>query len=487
MTSLSLRAASSAVLALSILPAAASAFAAPQTDAYVSVSGGDRVAVLDTVTATASASIPVGDGPSRAAFSRDGARAYVSNTSADTVSVIDTEALVQLTTIPVGDAPGELAVSPDGALVYVMVANGVVQVLDTAAGAVVDAIATGSGSGGIALSSDGSRLYVAGGAISVIDTTTRTVIASHIVGTAALDIALTPDDSRAYASFYTFYFSPVFSAGGAVAVLDTATNTIQAYVNTGSLPSAVAVSPDGERVYVGLTDTWVNTGYGAGFLPTKIVATISTATNTYSGSTLLANRPAGIAVSADSSRVYVAVPSSNHVAVIDAATSAVTTTIPVAGTPGHVAMAPRVSVTTSYCTAGLTTNGCTPSVSASGFAGASEGFGFQLRVEGVEGQRAGLLIYGVSGPSSSPWGSGTSTLCVKAPLQRTATQTSGGTDGACDGAFVLDFNTYLAEHPTALGQPFATATSVCAQGWFRDPPAPKGTNLSNALEFVVQP
>ncbi len=313
------------------------------------------------------------------------------------------------------------------------------------------------------------------------------MIASHVVGTAALDIALTPDGSRAYASFYTFYFSPVFSAGGAVAVLDTTTNLISADVGTGSLPSAVAVSPDGERVYVGLTDTWVNTGYGAGFLPTKIVATISTATNTISSSTLLANRPAGIAVSADSSRVYVAVPSSNHVAVIDAATSAVTTTIAVAGTPGHVAMAPRVSVTTSYCNAGVTTNGCTPSVSASGFAGASEGFGFQLRVDGVEGQRAGLLIYGVSGPSASPWGGGTSTLCVRAPLQRTATQTSGGTDGACDGAFVLDFNTYLAEHLTALGQPFATAKSVCAQGWFRDPPAPKATNLSNALEFVVQP
>jgi hypothetical protein len=46
---------------------------------------------------------------------------------------------------------------------------------------------------------------------------------------------------------------------------------------------------------------------------------------------------------------------------------------------------------------------------------------------------------------------------------------------------------YLAGNPLALGNPIAAGTTVNAQGWYRDPPAVKSTNLSNALEFVTLP
>jgi len=139
-----------------------------------------------------------------------------------------------LASIAVGDAPGELAVSPDGARVYVMVANGVVDVVDTAAGAVVQSFASGTGSGGLALTPDGSRLCVAGGAITALDAASGVVLSTQVVGTAPLDVAISPDGSRAFATFYTFYFSPVFSAGGSVAVLDTSTDAIVGYVGVGS-------------------------------------------------------------------------------------------------------------------------------------------------------------------------------------------------------------------------------------------------------------
>ncbi len=142
-----------------------------------------------------------------------------------------------------------------------------------------------------------------------------------------------------------------------------------------------------------------------------------------------------------------------------------------------------------YCTAGTTTNGCVPAMSATGTPSASAPTGFTLSVASVEGQKQGLFFYGIdnSGFSPSPWGQGTSFLCVKAPTQRSPAQLSNGTAGACDGALSIDWNAYITANPGALGQPFSAGQHVFAQAWFRDPPAPKTTNLSDAVEFVVGP
>jgi hypothetical protein len=67
------------------------------------------------------------------------------------------------------------------------------------------------------------------------------------------------------------------------------------------------------------------------------------------------------------------------------------------------------------------------------------------------------------------------------------TQTSGGTLNACDGTLSIDWNAFIAANPTSLGCPYSGGETVWAQGWFRDPPSPKTTNLSNALQFTVQP
>jgi hypothetical protein len=141
----------------------------------------------------------------------------------------------------------------------------------------------------------------------------------------------------------------------------------------------------------------------------------------------------------------------------------------------------------SYCTAGTTTNGCNATLSSSGTPSASGAGEFTLHATGVEGQKQGLFFYGLSGAQASPWGTSSSFLCVKAPTQRMATQSSGGTAGACNGSFASDWNAFIAANPSALGQPFALGDQVQVQAWFRDPPSPKTTSLSNALTFVVCP
>lgn len=141
----------------------------------------------------------------------------------------------------------------------------------------------------------------------------------------------------------------------------------------------------------------------------------------------------------------------------------------------------------TYCTAGVTTNGCQAQMVASGTPSASATSGFTLQAQLVEGAKAGLIFYGVNGRHASPWGSGTSYLCVRAPTQRMNFHQTGGTAGQCNGTLSTDWNAWLAAHPGALGTPFAAGQAVQAQGWFRDPPAPKATSLSNAIEYYVCP
>jgi hypothetical protein len=142
---------------------------------------------------------------------------------------------------------------------------------------------------------------------------------------------------------------------------------------------------------------------------------------------------------------------------------------------------------TSYCSAGMTSSGCVPRLSGNGAASATATSGFTLSVAGAPGSTLGRILYGVTGPQSAPWSTGTSFACVRPPHQRLALQGSGGSAGQCNGTFSIDWNQFAASHPTALGAPFAAGELVWAQGWMRDGSAPSGSNLSDGLVFVLAP
>jgi hypothetical protein len=147
-----------------------------------------------------------------------------------------------------------------------------------------------------------------------------------------------------------------------------------------------------------------------------------------------------------------------------------------------------LSGATAYCTAGTTTSGCVPAMSGIGAASGSAGSGFTIQASNVEGQKQGILFYGVTGPQAAPWGgASTSYICVLAPVQRMFLQNSGGTADACDGVLSADWNAFIAGYPGAVGTPFTGGETVWAQGWFRDPPAPRSTNLTDGLQFSVGP
>src|SRR6185295_11195313 len=83
---------------------------------------------------------------------------------------------------------------------------------------------------------------------------------------------------------------------------------------------------------------------------------------------------------------------------------------------------------TIYCTAGTTTHGCVASMWATGTPSVSANQGFQIQVANVEGQKSGLIFYGITGAIGVAWSPNSwSFSCVKAPKQRTALGFSNGT------------------------------------------------------------
>jgi hypothetical protein len=142
-----------------------------------------------------------------------------------------------------------------------------------------------------------------------------------------------------------------------------------------------------------------------------------------------------------------------------------------------------------YCTSGTSTAGCSPQISASAQPSAAAATPCIITVASAEGQRSGLVFYGLDNTGFTPlqWSAtSTSFLCIKSPTQRTPPSNSGGNAGQCDGTYTLDWNSFQSTF-VAIGQPWAAGDKVFAQAWYRDPPAPKTTNLSNAVEMTYVP
>lgn len=144
----------------------------------------------------------------------------------------------------------------------------------------------------------------------------------------------------------------------------------------------------------------------------------------------------------------------------------------------------------SYCTAGTSTAGCVPSLSSNAQPSATGQTTPVFLAVNVEGQKQAIMYYGLdnSGFTPTPWAPGsTSFRCLKSPTQRMTSQNTGSVAGSCGGQIVQDWNAFQLSQPAALGQPFLPGSKVYVQGWYRDAPAPKTTNLTNALELTVLP
>jgi YVTN family beta-propeller protein len=204
-------------------------------------------------------------GPVEVAFTPDGTKAYVSNyemygdgfnNPGDDVCSpaeghdnsfvyrIDVATFSIDQVIEVGPVPKYVAVSPDGR--WVLVSNWCgydLSVIDAAAGAQVQRIPMGAYPRGIVVSPDSSRAYVAvmgGNTIKTLDLAT--------FGTRTLAVLENPRHVVLSNDGGVLYVT--LNMAGSVAAVDAATGRVLGVVHTGDTARSMAISADGESLYV---------------------------------------------------------------------------------------------------------------------------------------------------------------------------------------------------------------------------------------------
>jgi hypothetical protein len=134
-----------------------------------------------------------------------------------------------------------------------------------------------------------------------------------------------------------------------------------------------------------------------------------------------------------------------------------------------------------YCDSKANSFGCRPSVSFSGSPSVSAGTGFTVQAQELIGQTAGMFFYSTRRAILTPFQG--SYLCMEPPVQRLSLQpTGGGLPSSCSGTLSVDFNVWIASgaDPTLIA-----GENVCIQAWTRDAGSAYGSNLSNAIAFVI--
>lgn len=187
-------------------------------------------------------------------------------------------------------------------------------------------IPAGPTSGFVAVSPNGRLAYVANraaGIVTVIDTAVNRATATiDIPAGPPQYLAFAPDGRRVYVSVFNEERTVV-----AVAVLDTTTNSVTATIPVRTRPYALAVTPDGSRVYVPNHDSGT-------------VSVIDTASNTVTSEIDVAPNPHWIDFSPDGGRAYAANHESNLISVLDTQTDTVIAEVPVGTSPHSVAVHP---------------------------------------------------------------------------------------------------------------------------------------------------
>lgn len=222
---------------------------------YVTESGADEVAVIDTTTESVVSTIGVGEQPVGLAIDPQAGYVYVANLgygSVGSVSVIDTSNRTVVRTIPLreGALPFDLALDPTSHTLFVT-ENGTnaVGVVDTRTWTVVDTIPVGAEPRHIAVDSTVGEAYVAtGGTLTVIDARSRQVLGT-LDGLPAMAAGAHVGMLAADPTAGTLL---VANPGtGTVSVVDTKTHGLTGTVQVGgSGPMGLQVDPGESTAYV---------------------------------------------------------------------------------------------------------------------------------------------------------------------------------------------------------------------------------------------
>ena len=301
--------------------------------AYVANDLSANVSVIDLATNAVIATIATGMFPTGSAVNQIRSLVYITDSESRTVSVISVATNSVVATVPVAAKPFGIAVNPAGTRAFVSHDDGTVSVIDTQTNSVIANFLVGSPSvsgfnslWGIVVDSSGKFAYLADRAarvVRVIDLINFKVAASIDLTGHPFAVAIHPTGRYVYVTTQIANVGGVTSGVRTLSVIDTATNTVVAAVNTqGSTPWGVAVNPAGTSVYV-------VTGSG--------VLVASTATNAIVGAVAAPTASYyAVGFHPDGSRAYLTNQTNNTVLAIDTSALAVFAAIPVGRVPGSL-------------------------------------------------------------------------------------------------------------------------------------------------------
>ena len=181
-------------------------------------------------------------------LSPTGARMAVSISGEDRVIIINTSTMQTTDTIAVGDTPTGIAYSADGSYVYVTLNQGTRVERYNLSTHAMDWVTITIGGEEAVISQDGGRLFVTNGSyVTVISASTFAALYNiNNVSSRPFGLAVSPDGTHLAVSCYTEGLVKVYSATAASETAPLA----QIIIGTGSQPKSLCYSPDGKYLYV---------------------------------------------------------------------------------------------------------------------------------------------------------------------------------------------------------------------------------------------
>jgi DNA-binding beta-propeller fold protein YncE len=213
--------------------------------AYVSRVDAAAVERLDLSTGAVIGSVPTGPAPCCFALDVAGGRAFVSTHYEDAISVIDMASHTRVGSLPLPGDPFPLRLAPSGRTLYVTTNEDRLYAIAVPSGRIVASLALPATSHHLAVHPSGSRLYVAtrtAGSVLEIDTTRYQLLRTFPLRGWPQGLAVSGDGSTLYVANEKLGVDMIRLASGQVVAgrpLDGG-------------PCELALSPDQQRLYVGL-------------------------------------------------------------------------------------------------------------------------------------------------------------------------------------------------------------------------------------------
>lgn len=303
------------------------------------------VSIVDVASGSTIATLPTGEGPHEVAVSHDGRRAVVSmygnrNAIGSSLMLIDLSAPTappKIIELGAGNQrPHGLAFLPgDRQLLVTGERAQRLLLVDLESGAIDSSMVTGQATTHmVALSRDGARAFttnIAAMSVSAVDVATRTVHATFPVGARIEGLAVTPDGREVWVGG---------NESRKVYVLDGTSGAILHTIEGFGMPYRIGITPDRRTAVI--SDPGEEKIHLVDVATHAVRSVIPVPSMAGADGASVAASPQGVTISRDGATAFVTLKAVGRVAVVDIATARITGTLPVGAGSDGVGYSPLV-------------------------------------------------------------------------------------------------------------------------------------------------